>query len=73
MALSDHIIFSDIHVHYAISFIDIENSTALVSHFSGREVDLFYSIFLNEILSKTANSCVFETAITNFEVNNGIF
>lgn len=44
---SDHIIFSDIHVHYAVCFIDMVDSTAIVSKLSGREADSLYMTFLN--------------------------
>lgn len=51
----DHIIFSDLHVHYAIGFIDMANSTIIVSKLSGREADSLYMIFLN-ILAKIIES-----------------
>lgn len=44
---SDHIIFSDIHVHYAVCFIDMVDSTSIVSKLSGREADSLYMTFLN--------------------------
>jgi class 3 adenylate cyclase len=44
---SDHIIFSDLHVHYAICFIDMIGSTTIVSKLSGREADSLYMTFLN--------------------------
>ncbi len=46
---SDHIRFSNLHVHYALSFIDIVGSTVLVSKLSGREADLLYTTFLNDL------------------------
>ncbi|MBP6858276.1 MAG: adenylate/guanylate cyclase domain-containing protein [Candidatus Pacebacteria bacterium] len=44
---SDHIVFSDLHVHYAICFIDMIGSTTIVSKLSGREADSLYMTFLN--------------------------
>lgn len=47
MNLSDHITFSDLHVHYAVCFIDMIDSTTIVSKLSGREADSLYMTFLN--------------------------
>lgn len=44
---SDHITFSDLHIHYAICFIDMIDSTTIVSKLSGREADSLYMTFLN--------------------------
>lgn len=48
---SDHITFSDIHVHYAVCFIDMIDSTTIVSKLSGREADSLYMTFLNILAS----------------------
>lgn len=44
---SDHITFSDLHVHYAVCFLDMIDSTSIVSKLSGREADELYMTFLN--------------------------
>jgi len=44
---SDHITFSALHVHYAVCFLDMIDSTAIVSQLSGRKADELYMTFLN--------------------------
>ncbi len=39
--------FSSRHTHYGVSFIDIVNSSSIISHLSGREADIVYATFLN--------------------------
>lgn len=49
MIHSDHIFFSNLHVHYAITFVDVVGSTSIVSKLAGREADVLYMTFLNNI------------------------
>ncbi len=46
---SDHIYFSHLHVYYAITFVDVVNSTSIVAKLPGREADLLYMTFLNTL------------------------
>jgi|JI10StandDraft_1071094.scaffolds.fasta_scaffold272206_3 adenylate cyclase len=49
MIHSDHIFFSNLHVHYAITFVDVVGSTSIVAKLPGREADVLYMTFLNSI------------------------
>ena len=46
---SDHISFSPLHTHYAVSFIDIVGSTGIIAELSASEGDVLYMTFLNSI------------------------
>jgi class 3 adenylate cyclase len=56
MNLSDHITFSELHVHYAVCFIDMIDSTTIVSHLSGRDADTLYMSFLNILTEVIQNT-----------------